>query len=303
MSLSNICKLRLLLLYVGALVSTQLLQAGQIKRNGNQATLSVYSGRPLHEAAAELAKQFGILISVEDPPYSYRGDVQDVTAEVPRVPNLGRRILVPKTGRLEVSFAVRSNGTPKDIPGLVRRLVAKTNAQLPYAYRIDTEGETFTIVPTRSRNRAGRIVSITPLLDRHVNIPLNTRTAAETARLLADELSRQTGLRVHCCQSHVGGVPWGMETITFMVYEESARSVLRRLIVSTLHGNPNRVTWMQTCDPSPSPWCFVNFVYVAPDTRIEIFDIPTQPFKTPTPSQNPYFHSIGKSPAPAGPKQ
>ena len=74
-------------------------QSGQIIRSGQEAKLTVDSPRPLDSAAITLAQEFGIVMNAEDPQYLYSGDFKDVTAEVSRVPNPRRRILVPKGGK------------------------------------------------------------------------------------------------------------------------------------------------------------------------------------------------------------
>ena len=52
-----------------------------------------------------------------------------------------RRVFAPKGGRMEVRFNSRRDGSPENIHGLLRDLVDKANAQFPFSYRIDSEGE------------------------------------------------------------------------------------------------------------------------------------------------------------------
>lgn len=237
-------------------------EAGRIERNGNQATLIVESPRPLDSAAITIAEQFGIRVSAEDPPYVYRDDVKDVTAEVARRENPRRRILVPKGGRLELQFTLRPDGSPVDIRALLRDLVDRANAQFPFGYRLDDDGDSLVLAPTRTRDLLGRVVEITPLLDRRVTIPPGSRTIAESAKLMTDSLSAQTGLRVSCCQGVVAGIPWGMREVAFEAREEPARSVLKRLIAASLEGRPNGYYWLQRCSPLPSHWCFINLQHI-----------------------------------------
>ena len=100
-------------LLLGAAVGiAQSPEASLVERNGSQETLIVNGARPLDSAATTLAQQFGIRISVEDPPFAYKGDVKDVTAEISRSWNPSKRVLVPRGGRLEVQFALRSGCVP-----------------------------------------------------------------------------------------------------------------------------------------------------------------------------------------------
>jgi hypothetical protein len=235
-------------------------EEGQIQRVGSQSTLTINSPRPLDSAAMTLAQHFGINVSVEDPPYIFQDDVKDVTAEVARASNPTRRVLIPKGGRLEITFPVGADGLPAD-PELLEKLVQQANAQYPFAYRLDDTGGFHTLIPTRMRDALGHAIGITPLLDRRVTIPLGTRTIAETANLMTAALSAQTGLQVSCCQGVIVGIPWGLSTISFQAQDEPARSVLIRLITADLQGKPNHYYWLQRCDPLPSKWCFINLNY------------------------------------------
>ncbi len=245
-----------------ATVLAQSPEAGRVERNGSQATLIVDSPRPMDSAAITIAEQFGIPVSAEDPPYVYRDDVKDVTAEVARASNPLRRVFVPKGGRLEVQFALRFDGSPEDIRALLQDLADKANAQFPFSYRLSADGDSLTLAPTRTRDLLGRAIEITPLLDRRITIPLGVRTIAESANLMAAELSTQTGLRVGCCQGVVAGIPWGLTKVAFEARDEPARSVLKRLIAASLEGRPNGYYWLQRCDPLPSAWCFINLRHI-----------------------------------------
>lgn len=242
-------------------VAAQNPEAGRVDRLGNQATLIVDAPRPVDSAAITLAQEFGIAVSVEDPPYLFRDDVTDVTATVSRTPNLPRRVLIPKGGRIEVRFTLNSDGLPQDLPGLLRDIVAAANARFPFAYRIDSHGSYFTLVPARTRDGLGRVVEVTPLLDRRVTIPAGTRSIAASAALMADALSAQTGLRINCCQGAVAGIPWGLAEIPFAADNEPARRVLIRLIAAASPGQSHRAYWLQRCDPLPYAWCFINVTY------------------------------------------
>lgn len=177
-------------------------QSPEAGRAGAQAMLTVDGPRPVDSAAITLAEEFGINVSVEDPAYLFRDDVKDA-----RTANPSRRVLVPRGGQLAVNFPVRADGFPEDVPGLIEILVRQANAKFPFAYRIDSIGNSYAIVPTRMRDAVGYVIETTPLLDRRVNIPLGTRTIAETASVMTAALSAQTGLRVSCCQAVIAGVP------------------------------------------------------------------------------------------------
>ena len=280
-------RLCLCLLWASAIALPQSPEAGRVERYETQATLIVDSGRPLDSAAITIAEQFGFPVNSEDPPYVYKEDVKDATADEWRRLHHSARALVPRGGRLEVQFALRPDGAPEDLRGLLQGLVDKANEQFPFAYRLDVDGDSFTFVPTHTRDLLGHVVEITPLLDRHVSIPLGTRTVAETINLMTAQLSAQTGLRVSCCQGVVVGFPWGVKKVDFEAHDEPARRVLGRLIASELQGRPNMYYWLQRCDPLPSQWCFINLEYLRRDTRTETVPAADPPPRPPSPAHSP----------------
>jgi len=196
-----------------------------IDRHGDHATLTVDTCRPLHAIATAFD------ISAEDPFYMFSGDMMDISLEISRI-KLGT--LVPKRQRLTISYPINPDGSAKDRRKLFESIVEAENAQSPFAFRLDTVGGFF-FVPTGTHDAQGRLIEVTPLLDRKVTIPLGTRMIRESAELLANDLSKQTALHVFCCQSVVAGIPWGMETISFEANNEPARSVLKRLGLNQWH--------------------------------------------------------------------
>ena len=208
-----------------------------------------------------------------------------------RVPNPRQRVLVPKGGRLEVPFGLRAEGSPEDVRALLEALVKQANDGFPFAYRLDTDGDWLTLVPTRTRDALGRSIEVTPLLDRHVTIPPGVRSIAESANLMAAALSAQTGLSVGCCQASIGGVPWGLERIAFEAHDEPARSVLKRLIAASLEGHPNGYYWGERCSPLPWQSCFINLRHVP----IAPVPPPSPAAAPPSPGATPWYR-LGSQP-------
>ena len=202
-----------------------------------------HRARPLDAVATKLEAQFGIAVSAEDPVFQFRGDMMDISFEVPRV---RPGTLVPARWGFEVRFPLNPDGSPQNVRELLTGIVAEASVQSPFAYRLDEAGGAFFFVPTRTRDAQGRSIAMTPLLDRPVTIPPGVRRINESASLMAADLSRQTGLRVSCCQSAIAGYPWGMEEVMFAANNEPARSVLRRLGL-------NR--WHMRCDEQ---FCFID---------------------------------------------
>lgn len=218
-------------------------EEAKIERHGDSAVLSVHTFRPLEAIADELESEFGIPVSAEDPVFQFRGDMMDISSEVPRV---RPGTLVPARWGLQVTFPLKSDGSPKDPHELLTSIVAEANRQSAFGWRLDKAEGVYFFVPTRTHDANGQSIAATPLLDRLVTIPSGVRRINESAEMMANELSRQTGLHVSCCQGAIGGYPWGMEQMMFSADHEPARSVLLRLGLRR---------WHASCDLQ---FCFIN---------------------------------------------
>jgi hypothetical protein len=209
----------------------------QIERRGDSAILSVNTFRPLHAIAAKLKSQFGVSVFAEDPVFQFHGDLMERSPKAPPV---------PAPWGFEVRFPINPDGSPQNVRQFLAAIVAEANLKSPFAYRLDEVDGAFFFVPTRTRNAQGRSIAMTPLLDRPVTIPPGIRPLNESAALMAADLSRQTGLKVSCCESVINGYPWGTGAIMFAADHEPARSVLMRLGLTN---------WQTSCDDK---FCFID---------------------------------------------
>jgi hypothetical protein len=220
------------LVLISLAAAAQSSDVASIERHGDYSTVSVHTFRPMDAVATALDSQFGIAVGAEDPLFHFQGDMMDISIEVPKV---RAGTLVPARWGFEVRFTVNPDGSPRDTRDLLRSIVTAANSRSEFAYRLDEDRGAFSFVPTRTHDAQGQSIAMTPLLDRLVTIPPGVRRIHESAWLMAQELSRQTGLQVSCCQSSVAGYPWGMEELAFAANGEPARAVLRRLGLSIRH--------------------------------------------------------------------
>lgn len=237
-----------------------------VKENGNEITLRFESWDPVWAIGRTLARRYGIKVSVESPKWVFPGDTEDVAVADPAFSEQHGNIhyAVMKRHIIEARFSTSEHGQPNDVPGLLHQVADVANREMPYGYRLDVSGDDYALVPTRTRNSNGDLEDVTPLLDRNVTIPLGTRSIAEHASLMADELSRQTGLHISCCQMLVAGVPWGTAKVSFEADNKPAREVLKSLIVIDEQANsrasarhPIYDHWVLSCDGTGAPWCHI----------------------------------------------
>lgn len=237
-------------------------ECASISREGENIILTANSWDPVPAIAQTLADKYGISVSVEAPKWDFHSDTEDVATADPQYSATHNHIhyQVMKRHLLQVRVPATVISATIDVPALLRRIADAANKEMPYGYRVDVVGNDYGLVPTKTRNSAGGVEEIEPLLDRHVTIPDGTRPIAEHARLLADQLSQQTGLHISCCQSLVAGIPWGMAKVRFGASDKSAREVLKALMHLEHETNSqssfNR--WIVRCDGTGAPWCFID---------------------------------------------
>jgi hypothetical protein len=247
----------MLFLLLPIIVGAETHECGIVTRNGNEVTIVADEIRAVDALVNTLAQSFGVLVSTEEPEYRFAGDFESVRTALPdwSGPHPKADELVPKCRRIKIRFLISPTGAPGDVPALLRQIVQKANEQTPFDYRLDIDGEFATLVPTTTRDAKGDLVRTTPLLDRTISIPFGRRTIAENGQLLAESLSRQTGLKVSCCQSFVAGRLWGESVVEFGAQNEIARKVLERLIRLSFQSRPVRDYWLARCDGG---YCFID---------------------------------------------
>ena len=240
-------------------------------RDGEHATLSVFGSRPVDLAAKKLVEDFAVAINVEDPVAMRRDGVRDIAMD-----RTGRSRLVPKPSFLEIGLDLRLDGSLADARRVVRELADTASNELPFDYRVDEDGDVFTLVVIRTRDEQGRSVESMPILDRRVTIPLGTRKIFEHINLLTESLQQQTGVRMSCCQPAVSGIPWGSTVVSFEARDEPARTALLRLVrrepgrdrlLRKAHAGPYDLVksqpgrehwhWTMRCQPGEAS-CFIN---------------------------------------------
>ncbi len=251
----NIAALVLLLVLFAAEGVCQ--EQATLRQTGKELVLTVDSTRPMVSIAETLAQNYGVLVSGEEPISMSPLDMVHVDAAYSES-KAKKNWLVPKRRRFEVRTPAGSSGWPADMHAFIEETVRAANNEMPFGYRLDTNGEFFAFVPTKTRDANGNVIDAVPVLDRKVTIPNGTRPIAESAKMMADQLSAQTGLKVSCCQMLVAGIPWGLEEVPFGAKNHAARRVLEELIRLEQQNagiNAHCHYWTLTCDHG---YCFID---------------------------------------------
>ena len=218
--------------------------APQILAAGQTEQITITSGRPLAAIALELERRHGWIVTYEDPPYEFEGDVDDVTGIVRRDfsrPNL--KVLVPRAksftfeygnGREEVNAA-------RVLPTLLEEY-HRTFSTVS-TFRLLQTGDVFHVVPQASAGRDGNPVNRRAALNTRISIEDSERNGLDLLQEIAKAVSRGSETPIE-----LGTIPVNLFVGTRIrggARDEVARSVLLR----TLSATGVRLSWRLLCQP------------------------------------------------------
>lgn len=195
--------------------------------------------RPLAAAATQLEKQVGVAINFEDIPYVFPGDLQDTTStamtDAQRSAHPGATIVVPRGGPLTITPVSMPNKGVSGVTAVLASLVsAYTVAGYPGVYSFSYANGAFFITPAQMHNSAGRMNSVSPILDTAVTLPSQMRSAGDTLEAILQQVSQKTGIPVQ-----IGQVPNGLMVnaqVTIGANSEAARTVIARAFSAVATG-------------------------------------------------------------------
>lgn len=237
-------------------------ETATIGSNQGVTRVDVEAPRPVWTAVQELVSHYGAIITYEDPPYKYRGDLEDVGAKVSRNV-LVRHVFVPMGGKLTVN--VRSN----NVAGILDQLVqAQSASGTGGRYRLDRSGEFFDVVPTEIRDRNGSWSAITPVLDVPISLPMKNRNYTELIEAICNAVGAAARVRIYRGEGTGGfGLVNPREQYLLGADHERARSVLQRAL-SMAKAYRGRLTWTLLFDPgSTSDGYFLTILPVPAEAR------------------------------------
>jgi hypothetical protein len=221
-------------------------------RNDQKAlTIDVSDPRPLARAIYTLEQRYGWVITYEDPPYVYVGDIADVTPLVandygsrPSRP----RVLIPAGGSFAFTYTVLdgANPAPDERALLEGLLAAYHSGARPSAFDLTRTGAVFHVTPSMSRNVAGNVETRASILNTAISLAAEDRTALAMVVAIANEVGRSVGVDVV-----PGTMPLSLLArvrIHAGVSNESARTVLLR----TLDATHCKLSWRLLYSPGPT---------------------------------------------------
>jgi hypothetical protein len=214
-----------------AVLLVSLLTAGRLIGQTPATEFWFDDGRPLAKAALQLERQFGWIITYEEPPYHFAADIRDVTAIV-RKDKSPAKVLVPNGTPFGLSLDESTRGQTPDPKAVLHALVqAYATSGNPGAFRVVAAPPMFHLAPVAMRDVRGLTMAHSAVLDTPISLPAGRMSLFLVIKEIASAITKATGVTV---------IP-GMMPLNFMIQTEveagatnlPARSVLRRILLES----------------------------------------------------------------------
>lgn len=252
---------------------------GRASAQNNTMTITNQS-RPVMRALLQLSKQYGYVITYEEPILIYTDDLRDVTTQRHISRYSARKILIPHGGSLQLQLPAGSKIGEQGMDDLLQQLVeawADSN-QGGAHFAVEEDGATFHIVPTEVRDSDGNWQAVESILKKPISLPSQPRDKYQTFDAICRAISISAGPKVNCLPD--GGLivgPWQTAQYTVGANDEPAESVLTRAIAQIM----GRSSWYLLYDPTTRSY-FLNILR-QPDTDTSATQRPAAPSGAPGP--------------------
>jgi hypothetical protein len=217
--------------------------------------LSVDDARPVAKAVEELVARYQYVITYEDPQFAYEEDLRDVTTQVRRdldryPPGEAPKVIVPRRGRLAVSIPSSASVNRQTIASVLDQLMrAQSIRGEGGRFRVVQVGDVFHVVPTEVRDRNGKWIAQTSILEAPISLPMEDRSADGMINSICKAVSAATHVPVGLTFG-LGGIssPSNPRPYHLGADHERARDVLMRAL--SLLNARQALTWVLFYDPS-----------------------------------------------------
>jgi hypothetical protein len=234
-------------------------------------SLKIEKRRPIEEALDSLRLSHGLAVSYEDPKYEYSADLVDVTAET-RNPDSPRRVLMPASGEVTITYDLTNKGEIADPAGAVRDMLNRSNATGERGqFELSVVRERLVVLPTKFRDVEGRLVRQALPLDTRINLSLEDVDGAEILAKIRVQVGERIGIPVY------GG--WHKQfprMQSFEVVDMPAREAIAKL----LDLSDRNLVWYMLHDPTTKAY-YLNMLNVPAISR----SLPSQSTPRASPQQ------------------
>ena len=227
--------------------------------------IEVYDPRPVAAAVAEVEKRFGRVITYEDTRYVHPSDIVDVTEKYSRNPDRSKRLLVMRSGAIELMHVPRPVSVDAQIEELLAEILAHhTKAGNAGEFRVHPGAGVHHVVPMTFKGVSGAMEGITPVLDTPITFAKTEETAYEMVARIVAAVTAGSGMKLG-----PGMFPTNLfiqRRVTAEARNEPARDVLWRMLQSV---RPD-LSWKLLCSVGENGSCALNIHIVKPSPSPEL---------------------------------
>lgn len=209
-------------------------------------TTSVVGPRPVRDVILQWEKQYGWVITYEDPRFEYASDLEDVTEKVRRDLRPGepidpnKRIIVARERQLSVAY--KAPKTAYDTTAQLEAAKQLVNAFAKSAgntFLVSQSGTRVHVLPGLIRDASGQLQSSRPILGTVISLPSQDRDGVGFLHAFCDALASATGRAIF-----VGTIP-SNSLAQFHTETGYENLPARQILEDFLNRMPNgqRYTW------------------------------------------------------------
>ncbi|MGA3323641.1 MAG: hypothetical protein ABSF45_04155 [Terriglobia bacterium] len=190
----------------GALSPHQYMLEGVVTHHGNTGAVSADYGIPLYQAVTAIGQEYGWAIQYEDPPFSGKHDLIDLTNPAYRSAHPGTEVrLGPAGGPFKSTYPESPSmwTSPRMEPEVLEKVVSDYNQSGNpghFTVRGLSDG-TFDVIGDGLHDDSGADVPSQPVLDTRITVPLATRNGNDALQAVLDTLSSRIGIKMYVYQA------------------------------------------------------------------------------------------------------
>ena len=210
--------------------------------------------RPVSEAARQIEKHFGRVVTYEDTRYVHPDDIVDITAKVRRDGDLSKRAFVMRNGSIDVTYsAVPGTSVDKQVEEVLEKVIAHSRtAGNTGDFRVERTAGGYHVVPVAMKGKSGVMEPYASPLDTSITVPHREERAFEAMTRLSQAITGRSGVTVW-----EGMIPTNLflqRRLDVGAENERARDVLWRALQSM---SPS-LSWQLLCVAGDTGSCALN---------------------------------------------
>lgn len=232
---------------IGLLVRPKLTQSETLRLFETQEPLVVSDPRPVKAAITHLEKRYGWLVTYEDPPYMYAGELENVS-QVP-----GNVVMDLRTEQL-VLLQPLPVAAPQPIALLSEVIDADSVRVGATRFGLRSSSLGSHIVPVAYRSSSGEWTTTTSVLDAQISMSIEEVTVQKYLERFCTALSQASGRAVR-----LATVP--SRLLTSRVISLSANNqVASEILIAALQSLNTSLTWRLLYSPESGRGYYLNIV-------------------------------------------